>query len=78
MCEALRELMADDLKEAEDKGQKRGEKIGEKIGMEKRDTDKISELLGLGRKAEDIAEFCNYPLQQVLDVQKNLANNAKA
>lgn len=78
MCEALRELMADDLKEAEDKGQKRGEKIGEKIGMERRDTDKISELLGLGRKPEDIAEFCNYPLQQVLDVQKNLANSAKA
>ena len=72
MCEALRELMADDLKQAEDKGQKRGEKIGEKLGMEKRDVDKISEMLGLGRKPEDIAEFCNYPLEQVLDVQKKL------
>ncbi len=70
MCEALRELMADDLKQAENKGQR--------IGMEKRDIDKISEMLGLGRKPEDIAEFCNYPLEQVLDVQKKLLSKAKA
>ncbi len=60
MCEALRELMADELKEAEING------------IKQRDIEKISEMLNMGRKPEDIAEFCNYPLQQVKNVQKSL------
>ena len=68
MCEALRELMADELKEAEINGENRGVKQG----IEQRDIEKISEMLNMGRKPEDIAEFCNYPLQQVKNVQKSL------
>ena len=61
MCEALRELMADDLREAENKGMAQG--------IEKRDTQKIMEMLKDGKTPEAIVEFCKYPMEQVLKVQ---------
>ena len=70
MCEALRELMADELKDAENKGVE----LGIEQGIEQRDFDKISDMLRRGKKPEEIAEFCNYPLQQVLDIQSKLNN----
>ncbi len=60
MCEALRELMADDLKEAESKG------------IEKRDYQKIMEMLKDGKTPEAIVEFCKYPMEQVLKVQEEM------
>ncbi len=64
MCEALRELMADDLKEAESKGIEKG--------IEKRDIQKITEMLRDGKTAEAIADFCKYPLEQVKKVQEEI------
>ena len=60
MCEALRELMADELKEAENKG------------MEMRDYQKITEMLKDGKTPEAIVEFCKYPIEQVLKVQEEM------
>ncbi|SFC98241.1 hypothetical protein SAMN02910398_03698 [Butyrivibrio sp. YAB3001] len=81
MCEALRELMADELQEAETTGIQKGERIGiqkgERIGIEKRDRDKISEMLALGRKPEDISAFCNYPLDQVMKIYNDMFANKK-
>ncbi|SFD06763.1 hypothetical protein [Butyrivibrio sp. YAB3001] len=73
MCEALRELMADELQEAETTGIQKGERIG----IEKRDRDKISEMLALGRKPEDISAFCNYPLDQVMKIYNDMFSNKK-
>ena len=64
MCEALRELMADDLKEAESKGIEKG--------IEKRDCQKIMEMLKDGKTPEAIVEFCKYPMEQVLKVQEEM------
>ena len=64
MCEALKELMADDLKEAENRGLEQGYKD--------RDTEKIMEMLKDGRTPEAISEFCKYPLEQVLEVQEQM------
>ena len=68
MCEALRELMADELKDAENKGVE----LGIEQGIEQRDFDKISDMLRRGKKPEEIAEFCDYPLDKILDVQNKL------
>ena len=65
MCEALRELMADDLREAESKG------------IEKRDTQKIMEMLKDGKTPEAIVEFCKYPMEQVLKVQEKIVSVKK-
>ncbi len=64
MCEALREFMADDLKEAESKGFEKG--------IEKRDCQKIMEMLKDGKTPEAIVEFCKYPMEQVLKVQEEM------
>lgn len=50
MCEALRELMAEDLKEAENIGKRKG--IEE--GIEKRDCEKITEMLKDGKTPKAI------------------------
>ena len=64
MCEALRELMADDLREAESKGIEKG--------IERRDYEKIMEMLKDGKTPEAIVEFCKYPMEQVLKVQDEM------
>ncbi|MBP3199989.1 MAG: hypothetical protein J6N21_23745 [Butyrivibrio sp.] len=69
MCEALKEIMAEDLKEAESKGEKRGIERGIEKGIEKgieqRDEEKIEDMLKRGKTPEEIVEFCNYPIEQV-------------
>lgn len=76
MCEALREIMAEDLKEAEKIGEMRGVKIGEeqgvKIGGKQRDIEKITEMLKSGKTPEAIADFCNYPIELVKSINKEL------
>ena len=73
MCEALRELMADDLREAENKGMEKGMAQG----IEKRDTQKIMEMLKDGKTPEAIVEFCKYPMEQVLKVQEKIVSVKK-
>ncbi len=56
MCDALRELMADDLAKERDQ----------------RDKEKIAEMLNDGKSPEAIVDFCKYPLKLVLEVQADL------
>lgn len=48
----------------------------QEIGLEKgrsiRDREKIEEMLKRGKEPKEIADFCNYPLELILEVQKNL------
>jgi hypothetical protein len=86
MCEALRELMAEDLKDAEKKGIgkgieqgiEQGIKQGIKQGIDLRDREKITNMLNKGKTPNEIVEFCDYPMELVLEVQDKLVNNPKA
>ena len=51
-------------------GREEGIKEGIKTGMLSRDKEKISEMLSRGKTPEEIADFCGYPLEQILDVQR--------
>ncbi len=68
MCEALRELMADDL----EKERQKGEKNGIEKGISQRDKEKIAEMLNDGKSPKAIVDFCKYPLKLVLEVQADL------
>ena len=41
-------------------------------GIADRDTQKIAEMLTNGKSPEAIADFCGYPLEQILAVKQNL------
>ena len=58
--DSLKDVMAEALKEAESRGIEKG--------IEKRDSQKIQEMLKDGKTPEAIAEFCKYLLEQVLKV----------
>lgn len=45
---------------------------GIEIGISKRDREKISEMLANGKTPEAIAEFCNYPMSLIKEVQQNM------
>ena len=45
---------------------------GEKEGKDKRDKEKIAEMLNAGRTPEAIVDFCKYPLKLVLEVKEEL------
>lgn len=62
MCEALRELFADDIEKEK------------RESVEKRDTEKITEMLERGKTPEEIADFCGYPIAQVQEVYNSLSN----
>lgn len=47
-------------------------KRGLEQGIEQRDEEKITEMLKSGKTAEAIADFCNYPLDKVVAIQKKL------
>ncbi len=50
---------------------------GYEEGYLERDTVKISEMLHSGKTAEEIAEFCGYPIEQVKAVEKELLVSAE-
>ncbi|WP_026662314.1 hypothetical protein [Butyrivibrio proteoclasticus] len=77
MCEALRELMAEDLKDAEKKGIGKGIEQGIEQGIDLRDREKITNMLNKGKTPNEIVEFCDYPMELVLEVQDKLVNNQK-
>ena len=41
-------------------------------GITKRDKEKITGMLKKGKTPEDIVEFCDYPMELVLEVQAEL------
>ena len=44
----------------------------QEIGGDKRDVQRISEMLQKGKTPQEIADFCGYPLKLVLEVQKSM------
>ncbi len=49
-----------------------GVEEGIKQGISLRDTQKIEEMLRRGKTVEEIADFCNYPFEQVKAVEESL------
>ena len=53
-----------------------GREQGIGIGREQRDREKIEEMLRKGKTPEAIADFCDYPLTLVKEVEKNMLSLA--
>ena len=82
MCDALNELFAEELKEADARGRREGHKSGvieghragviegRKSGREDgiKLTKKVFQLSAQGESMESIAEKCNIPLEEVRDI----------
>ena len=69
MCEALREIMADELSEAERKGELRGEIRGEKRGERKGEIKTLLEMitrkLAKGKSLEIIADELEEDVERI-------------
>ncbi|MCR5221856.1 MAG: hypothetical protein K6D90_03250 [Lachnospiraceae bacterium] len=55
-----------------EEGIKEGIKQGIKQGISLRDKQKIEEMLRRGKTVQEIADFCNYPFEQVKAVEDSL------
>ena len=72
----VNEMLLTEYNEAEtmelfkEDGRREGRQEGIKEGRDSRDAEKISEMLKRGKTPEEISDFCGYPLEQVLKVQK--------
>lgn len=66
MCEALRELFADELKESEEKGMESGLKQGLQNGLEL--AKNILKLFKAGVSPEEIAQECGVSVEQVREM----------
>ena len=44
----------------------------EKKGGDNRDKERITDMLSRGKTPQEIADFCGYPLELVLAVQKSM------
>ncbi len=44
----------------------------EKKGGDNRDKERIADMLSRGKTPQEIADFCGYPLELVLAVQKSM------
>ena len=71
MGEAIQALFQEDI----DKKVAEGRTEGEKIGAENRDRERITGMLQKGKKPQEIADFCDYPLDLIMDVAKSLKEN---
>lgn len=52
-----------------------GRAEGKAEGRDERDREKITGMLQKGKKPQEIADFCDYPLDLILDVAKSLKEN---
>ena len=50
-------------------------KIAEEKGRKIRDQEKIEEMLRRGKKPEEIADFCGYPMELILKVEKGITED---
>lgn len=64
-------LMMRDL-ENQERGVEIGTERGIKLGYNRRDKEKIASMLRRGKTAEDIADFCDYPIALVREVEESL------
>ena len=44
-------------------------------GRNKRDREKITGMLQKGKKPQEIADFCDYPMDLIMEVAKSLKQN---
>ena len=76
MCEALRELMADDLKDAEEKGIEQGIMQGIEQGIDRRLVDQVCKKLRKGKDISEIAdelEETEVSIAGIVDIAKKFA-----
>ena len=66
MCDALRELFAEELKEENERGMEQGMELGMERGIHL--AKLIFKLSAQGSSAEEIAEKCDLPLKQVREI----------
>ncbi len=66
----------DGLATGREEGRKDGRKEGIKEGHEEADHETISRMLRSGKTAEEIADFCGYPIEQVKNVEKEMLVSA--
>ena len=66
MCDALKELFAEELKEENKRGMERGIERGRAEGIHL--AKLIFKLSAQGSSAEEIAEKCDLPLEQVREI----------
>ena len=66
----------DILDKGRSEGREQGIGIGRKQGREQRDREKIEEMLRKGKTPEAIADFCDYPLTLVKEVESNMLSLA--
>ena len=59
-----------------EKNRNEGIGIGREQGREQRDREKIEEMLRKGKTPEAIADFCDYPLSLVKEVENNMLSLA--
>ena len=52
-----------------------GRAEGRAEGRDERDREKITGMLQKGKKPQEIADFCDYPLDLIMDVAKSLKEN---
>ena len=57
---------------AEKKGREEDREEGLEEGRNKRDQEMIEEMLRRGKKPEEIADFCGYPIELIKDVEEKL------
>ncbi len=74
MCEALRELMKEDLDAARASGEEIGKEIGKEIGEKNGEQNMIRKALKNNRSAEEVAEFLNIPLEEVKVIERQICN----
>lgn len=70
MCDALKELFAEELKEENERGMERGMERGIERGRAEgiHLAKPIFKLSAQGSSAEEIAEKCDLPLEQVREI----------
>ena len=71
MGEAIQALFQEDI----DKKVAEGRAEGEKIGAENRDRERITGMLQKGKNPKEIADFCDYPMDLIMEVAKSLKEN---
>ena len=65
------------IQDARDEGYEDGLEDGRKEGREEAHFEVISRMLRSGKTAEEIAEFCGYPIEQVKAVERGLLVSAE-
>ena len=72
MCQALRDLMRDEIDREVNIGRKEGIGIGRKEGIGIGRKELIADMLRNGKSPQDIADFSGIPIEQILEVKNSM------